>query len=104
MNLDEMIAVLQAAKGGKTIQMLDIEGEWADLAVVTFNDYPMYRYRIKPAEKKRVPHWPAIIPNMDEQGYWVTTEIFPSLEHARTQFKAVIRLATELPPIMLEVE
>lgn len=50
MSIDEMIAVLQAAKEGKQIQMRsDADSEWADMMDVSDWSFPI-EYRIKPRE------------------------------------------------------
>ena len=55
-------------------------------------------------EKKLVPHWPAIYEA--EKGYhYISNDIFPTEIMAKEVLrKTFIRLATELPPIMIEVD
>ena len=57
-DIDHMIAVLTAAKEGKTIQSRrrayrDIDGYWSDL-IKSIWDWSTYDYRVKPEELRRV--------------------------------------------------
>lgn len=56
-----------------------------------------------------VPHWPAIIdqPHSRSVGpeYYLTNSIFRNIEDAQDKIQGkVVRLATEYPPILIEVE
>lgn len=50
MTYDEMIAVLEAAKAGKVIEV-DINGEWVKTDRSLFN-FQTYEYRVKPEPKR----------------------------------------------------
>ena len=52
MTVDQMIAVLQAAKDGKAIQYrnIDIGGDWIDCSRTRL--YSTYEYRIKPEPRE----------------------------------------------------
>jgi hypothetical protein len=55
-------------------------------------------------EKKLVEHWPAIY-EAEKGYYYISNDIFPTEIMAKEVLrKRFIRLATELPPIMLEVD
>ena len=56
-DIDHMIAVLQAAKEGKTIQCRHRSHEssdWIDVAGSNMWDWYIFDYRIKPAEPRRI--------------------------------------------------
>lgn len=56
-DIDDMIAVLQASKEGKTIQVRrrsNDTGDWVGVAGRTAWDWCTFDYRIKPAEPRRV--------------------------------------------------
>lgn len=63
MTIDEMIAVLQAHKAGKTVQFLDSrsndETSWSDLTTGIFN-FGLHDYRIKPEPRE---WWIHMYPN-----------------------------------------
>jgi len=48
----EMLPIIQAYAEGKTIQYRNIEGEWEDIKVPSFDGFPS-DYRIKPEPKYR---------------------------------------------------
>lgn len=101
MTHDDMIAVIQAYKDGKQIQRRTSNGEWLDL------ENPMWYfnigdYRVKPEEPKLVPHWPAIFEN--SHGTFITSRLYKDFSQAKKAGAEPLRLATEYPPIMLEVK
>lgn len=105
MNHQEMIAVIQAHADGKKIQSKSkLRTDWVTISCPTW-DFNEFDYRIAPVEKKFVPHWPAIL-KYENESYFMSDYLFPSEDKAKAQFNnnSFIRLATELPPIMLEVE
>lgn len=55
MNHDELIAIIQAAKDGKTVQMRSNWGarEWQDCAPDWFSQVPDYRVKPEPPPKPR---------------------------------------------------
>lgn len=59
-------------------------------------------YRIVKSEPKLVPHWPAIFKS--EQKYYFTNTLYSSEIIATQRLENFVRLATEYPPIMLEVK
>ncbi len=61
------------------------------------------QFRIAKPEPKLVPHWPAIGTNPQGQ-YFLTAILYASEEQAKSAYVPVVRLATEYPPIMLEVK
>lgn len=65
MSIDEMIAVLQAAKSGSRIQRLSDPGTWGssvwedwDFGQESFWSFEMYSYRIKPDIETETPRKP----------------------------------------------
>ena len=55
-DIDHMIAVLQAFKEGKMIQVRrrsNDAGDWVDVSGITAWDWCTFDYRIKPAEPRR---------------------------------------------------
>lgn len=57
----------------------------------------------RPKQKKLVPHWPALCNN--GSGYYLADYIFKSEDGAKKIYDTnFVRLANELPPIMIEVE
>ena len=106
MTLDEMIAVLEAAKRGEKIEQFctfsDHTQVWLPYAGNPFN-FAAYDYRIAPKpEPKLVAHWPAIC---KMTAYFMLADLFVSEEDAKNNIGAeFIRLATEYNPIMLPVE
>ncbi len=102
MTYDEMAAIIKAAIRGETIEYrYKACADWHVAEKPQF-DFINNEYRIKPAEPKLVPHWPALCG--DGTYVWVSGMVFPNLEAAKKYSRCVIRLATEYPPIMLEVE
>lgn len=58
-------------------------------------------------EPKLVPHWPAITTTASEDGRALTTTLYVSEHHFERSYvgdREFIRLATELPPILLPEE
>ena len=49
---------------------------------------------------KMVPHWPGVCGDLS-QGFWVTDSVYPSLEEAKDDDSDIVRLAKELPCLML---
>lgn len=100
----EMIEVLQAYEAGKEIEFRDEVGRWRPCSHQEGPrwNFALYDYRVKPEEKKLVPHWPAIIHEARKRTF-VTDSIHPTEANARSTFgSSFVRLATEYPPIMLE--
>ena len=69
--IDHMIAVMQAAKEGKTIQFRvldssDIDVRWRDAHAPSW-DWYTFDYRVKPAEPRRV--WMIMYPTMGGRSY-----------------------------------
>jgi hypothetical protein len=104
MKISEMIMVLQAAGRGEKIEMrhhcdttgrwYPIDGEW---------HFESRDYRIAPKkEPKLVPHWPAIV--RSNVGYSISDSLYATEKEAEDDYDDFVRLATELPPIMLEVK
>lgn len=67
------------------------------------------RYRLAPPKNRLVPHWPAIRKFKGGEGaFFLTDDIYSSTELAAEAWKDAgypfVRLATELTPIMLEIE
>lgn len=73
-----------------------------DDAEINFAD-GNFSYRVAHKEKKLVPHWPAIYLGIYESSI-LSASLFPNEEAARKEWSSIIRLATEYPPIMLEVK
>jgi hypothetical protein len=82
MTYDEMIAVIQAAKDGKVIQMLD-GGVWGDYpGQPAFDSAPIHQYRVKPEPKVLFRHEKGVcvvraadgkvyFANVYRGGYWL---------------------------------
>lgn len=68
-DIDHMIAVMQAAKEGKTIQCMrrSDDGYWEDLYGDIWWDWRTFDFRVKPAEPRRI--WLNIYPPPSTVGY-----------------------------------
>lgn len=97
----EMIEIMQAFADGKEIEWYC--GGWVKCEKPTWN-WGKNDYRIAEKKPVLVPHWPAIIKSTTGC-YVLTDHVFPNLDTAKSRFNlSVIRLATEYPYILLEVE
>jgi len=73
MKYDGMIAVIQAAKEGKTIQARGASGCWMDTAIPVF-DFARFDYRVKPSEPKA--YFRAIFSNRRGHGVCISSMLF----------------------------
>lgn len=58
---------------------------------------------VEPKKKRIVKMWPAVI-GADSNSYYLTDNLYESLEVAKEKNESVVRLATEYPAIEVEVE
>lgn len=103
--IQEKIEVMQAFADGKDIEVyISMNGDtWVP------RDQPLWNwkhcdYRIAEKKPVLVPHWPAIYSIGGTPR--ISDELFASLDAAVIEYRdyGVTRLATEYPPIMLEME
>ncbi len=99
MNISEMIEVLQAAKRGEIIESKHKASDHWEYVITPHWDFMAKDYRIAPKkEPKLVPHWPALFVRQGTGIVYLSDSLF-----AEPPITA-LRLATELPPIMLGVK
>ncbi len=79
--------------------------KWEDDEWIAWNGqswHNLWKFRIVKPEPKLVPHWPAVF--LGREGYWVSNLLYRSELEAPKDIGNFIKLATEYPPIMLEVK
>ncbi len=87
---------------GETIEFRTSDGDyWVQWAGIAWNQG--WQFRIVKPEPKLVPHWPAVLRHSNDQPV-LSVWLFTSIEDAHKIHPTMIRLATEYPPIMLEVK